>query len=74
MFCYGMSKMPNLNETKDIKNHKQIKDKTELLEMIGRAAALAHKNAEGLSLVEKIGLVMDKIFEPIGCQRVDPTE
>lgn len=44
-FVYGMSKMTNPNETKDIKKHRQITNVVELIEMIGRAADLRYRTA-----------------------------
>jgi len=73
-FVYGMSKMPNPNETIDIKKHKQITNVVELLEMIGRAADMKYRNApeKDKPLEYKIGLVLDKILQMVGMTHVDP--
>lgn len=69
LFVYGMSKMPNPNETKESKNHKKILHYTELLEMIGRAADFKYKDEGDVPLTEKISRIMDKIFPLVNVRR-----
>lgn len=70
LFVYGMSKMPNPNETKEIRNHRKILHYTEMLEMIGRTAEFKYKQEEDVPLTEKICRIMDKIFPLVNVKRV----
>ena len=73
-YIYGMSKMTNPNESKDIKKHKQISNVVELIEMIGRAAELKYRNApeKDKPLAYRIGLVLDKLLALVGTAHADP--
>ena len=69
LFVYGMSKMPAIKDTADNQKLKIITNITEFYEMIARAAEAKFK--EG-TLMEKIGLVLDKILAIVKVKRQDP--
>ena len=69
LFVYGMSKMPVIKDTSENQKLKIITNITEFYEMIARAAEGKFK--EG-SLMEKIGLVLDKILAIVKVKRQDP--
>jgi hypothetical protein len=71
-YIYGMSKMTNINETKEYKRHKQITNITELLEMIGRAADSKYGDLTDTPFYEKVALVLDKILAIINLKRKNP--
>ena len=73
-YIYGMSKMTNPIESKEIKKHRTIVNVVELIEMIGRAADLRYKTGpeKDKPMQYKIGLVLDKILAIIGLSHVDP--
>ena len=50
IFCFGMSKMPVVNCTKDIIQYKKIIKNVEFYEMIGRAAELKFKDKTNVPL------------------------
>ena len=72
MHIYGMSKMTNILETKDIIKFKTINNITELIEMIGRAAHERYKEELDETLVDKIINVMDTIFALVELKTVIP--
>ena len=71
-FVYGMSKMPNPAEIKDVDKHKVITSVTELIEMIARAADLKYKEEPAVPLSEKINRIMDILFVKVKVKRNVP--
>ena len=68
-YIYGMSKMTNPNESKEINRHRRMTCIAELVEMIARAADLKYRSGtpeSGKPLGFKIGLILDKILALIG--------
>ena len=71
LFVYGMSKMPIIKDTSENQKLKIITNITEFYEMIARAAEYKFKDMN-ISLMEKIGLVLDKILAIVKVKRQDP--
>jgi hypothetical protein len=69
-YCFAMSKMTLIQETRDHKKQKQIGSITELYEMIARVAQSKYKDERPLS--EKILDVFTKLFALIGAKVVRP--
>lgn len=69
---FGMSKMANIHETKDLNKYKHINNLTEFLELIGRAAEAKHKDDNTLPLAEKIVNVMNTLFALVGAEVMIP--
>lgn len=72
LHIYGMSKMTNIFEAREINKHKNLANITELIEMIGRCAEYKYKEDEALTLVEKIIMILDVIFELVKLTTVVP--
>ena len=74
LFCYGMSKMPVTNETKENILYKKVQKNAEFYDFIGRVAELKYKDMSRLPLDKKIGMVLDAILPLIKAERIDPPE
>lgn len=74
LFCYGMSKMPVTNETKENHLYKRVQKGAEFYELIGRVAELKYKDMSRLLLDKKIGMVLDAILPLIKAETIEPPE
>lgn len=72
LHIYGMSKMTNIYEAREITKHKNLANVTELIEMIGRCAEYKYKEEDALTLVEKIVRVLDVVLELVKLTTVVP--
>ena len=72
MHIYGMSKMTNTREAKEIDKQKNVNNVTELLEMIARAGELKNLEENDLTLNEKIITILDIVLGLIGAKTVVP--
>lgn len=68
IYCYGMSKMTVVKESVTPKQYDKI-ELPELMEMICRVADAKFKSTPGLTLVQKIELILDELFVLTGYTR-----
>jgi hypothetical protein len=75
MYCFGMSKMTCIVETKDAEKFYSQMQFVEFLEMIGRVAKFKYQGDPEFSkepLAAKIEIILDQILMTIGIKRKDP--
>ena len=68
MYCFGMSKMTVVEETRKANLYDKL-ELCELCEMICRVADTKFKNAPQLSIAQKIEQLLDELFQLTGFQR-----
>ena len=68
LYCFGMSKMTVIEETKTAKTYDKL-ELSEFCEMICRVADTKFKNANHLSTPQKIEQLLDELFQLTGFQR-----
>jgi hypothetical protein len=72
-YCFALSKMTNVIETKEVRKYRMVSSPTEFYEMIARVADLKFKT-DPISLPEKILRVLDQVMANANLKVVIPKE